>query len=39
MTKYKADVEFTCDSCGSGNLFLEDGAGFHMTNIGLIQSA
>lgn len=39
MTKYKADVEFFCDSCGSGNLFLEDGAGFHMTNIGLVQSA
>ena len=39
MTKYKPDVEFFCDSCGSGNLFLEDGAGFHMTNVALVQSA
>lgn len=38
MTVHKPDVEFFCESCGSENLFLEDGAGFHMTSVGLIEN-
>ncbi len=33
MAVNKPDVEFHCKRCGSGNLFLEDGAGFHMTSV------